>query len=377
MKKICLATTSPLIVNFFLVPYINALKTRYQVALAVNTAEDTPLPDNLGIEVLPVAIERKIAPRQDLSALLELRRLFVARQFNAVHSFSPKAGLLCTLAGRSARVPVRIHTFTGQIWATRRGPMRFLLRSADRATARAATHLLADSSSQRDFLVQNGIVRDPTRCRVLGAGSVSGVDTARFRPDSEVRGKVRSKHGISEDSVTFLFLGRLTRDKGVLDLARAFAALPARGAATLMIVGPDEDDLRPEVELICRDKGKNLVFAGYTRTPEHYLAAADVLCLPSYREGFGTAIIEAAAAGIPAIGSDIYGIRDAVVADRTGLLHPPGDIGAIGDAMERMLADPALRLSLGRAAKDRAIAEFSESRLTEALLDFYREVLGE
>lgn len=378
MKKICFVTTSPLIVNFFLVPYLATLGRAYRVYLALNPDEGTPLAEGHSAEVITLPIRRKISPWSDLRTLAAMVRLFRERRFDAVHSFSPKAGLLATIAGRIAGVPVRIHTYTGQVWMTRSGIMRSLLAAADRTIARFATHLLADSPSQLRVLLELGIVRDAGKCRVLGAGSLSGVDPARFRPDAAARAAVRGELGIAPDATVFLFLGRLTRDKGVLDLAQAFASLAAvRPAAILLLVGPDEEQVRPKIESICRAHAGNLRFAGYTRTPERYVAAADALCLPSYREGFGAVIIEAAAAGIPATGSRIYGITDAIIEGATGLLHTPADANDLAEKMEMLMKDPALRERLGTRARQRAVDEFSQQRLTQALLDYYRGVLGE
>jgi len=272
---------------------------------------------------------------------------------------------------------VRIHVFQGEVWLTRKGGMRLLLKFLDRLVARLATHVLVVSRSEREFLIREGIIRN-AKSRVLGSGSLSGVDAARFRPDSEARAAVRAELGIAPEAMVFLFLGRLTRDKGVLDLAQAFASLAAvRPAAVLLLVGPDEERVRPKIESICRAHAGKLRFAGYTRTPERYIAAANALCLPSYREGFPTVIIEAAATGIPATGSRIYGITDAIIEGETGLLHTPADANDLAEKMEMLMKDPALRERLGARARQRAVAEFNQQRLTQALLDFYREALGE
>src|SRR4029453_12438909 len=123
-----------------------------------------------------------------------------------------------------ARVPVRIHTFTGQVWATRHGASRWFLRLCDVLIARRATDRLADSPSQREFLVCEGIA-STSAIGVLGKGSVGGVDLATFKPDSAVRGAVRTGLGVRSEEVLLLYVGRLTRDKGVLDLARAFRSV--------------------------------------------------------------------------------------------------------------------------------------------------------
>jgi len=274
------------------------------------------------------------------------------------------------LAARIVRVPVRLHTFTGQVWATRKGPMHALLRAMDRAIARCATAVLVDSRSQREFLVANGVV-EPSKAGVLGAGSICGVDE-RFRPDPAARGRVRTELGVPGDAVVFLFLGRLSRDKGVIDLARAFVALARKNSlAHLIVAGPDEEGLSASIEEIvgaCRDRFRR---AGFTDKPEEFMAAADVFCLPSYREGFGQVAIEASAAELPVVASRIYGVTDAVVERETGLFHAPGDVEGLREAMQALLEQPELRRNLGRAGRARVLREFSADRVTRALLDYY------
>ena len=375
-RRVCLVTTSPLIVNFFLAPLLRALATRYEVALAVNDQEGVALPADLPGRVHPVRIVRQISPLADLAALWKLYRLFRAERFDAVHSVSPKGGLLAMTAARLAGVPVRVHTFTGQVWVTRTGPMRWLLKQLDRRIASSATHVLADSASQRQFLVEQGLVA-AARCEVLASGSISGVDGTRFRPDPAARTAVRAELGVDESTVLLVFIGRIGRDKGVLDLASAFGALHREGRpVALVFVGPDEESLRGELEARAGDAASAMRFVPYTKAPERYLAASDTLCLPSYREGFGSVVIEAGAAGIPAVGSRIYGLTDAIVDGETGFLHEPRDVAGIVAKLAPIVADGALRRRLGAKARERALREFSEEAVTEALLGFYRRVLG-
>jgi glycosyltransferase involved in cell wall biosynthesis len=373
VKKICFVTTSPLIVNFFLVPHLLYLARRYEMSLAVRLPGEVPLRPLSGIEIIPVNIRREIAPVADAAALVSLARLYRERKFDLVHSFGPKAGLLSAAAGRLAGTRARLHTFTGQVWSTRTGPMRALLRAADVVTARLATHVFADSASQRDFLESERVV-ERGRVEVLGHGSITGVDLRRFRPDAGMRREVRAELDIPEAAPLILFMARLTRDKGVLDVAHAFLRLDPR--SMLVMVGPDEQRLRGEVRALVGDSASRVRFVDYTDQPERYMAAADVLCVPSHREGFGSVLIGAAAAGVPAVASRIYGVVDAVVEGETGLLFTPGDAADLADKLTMLLSDSALREKLGAAARSRAETHFSEDAAVRALEARYEEILS-
>ena len=182
---------------------------------------------------------------------------------------------------------------------------------------------------------------------------------------------MRDKYNIPNQAILLLFIGRLTVDKGVLDLASAFSQLENEHVH-LLFVGPDEQGMQTEINKILVDKSKNVHFVEHTKTPELYMAMADVLCLPSYREGFGTVLIEAAAVGIPAVASRIYGILDAVIDLKTGLMHEPKNINALRLCLDTLIRDPDLRLRLGKQAKQRAVNDFDSRLVTGAWVSFYK-----
>ncbi len=319
-------------------------------------------------------ITRKIHPLNDIKSLLELVWHFRKNQFDAVHSVTPKAGLLAMLAGFLSGVPVRTHTFTGQVWANKRGLPRLLLKCMDKCISAFSTHVIVDSPSQRDFLGKERVI-SRQKALVFGIGSIAGVDSQKFKPDRIARQQVRSALNFTEETFLFLFLGRLNHDKGILELAQAYirANLPNSG---LLFVGPDEQDMQKKISQLPDFLRSNIRFIDYTNTPEQFMAAADVLCLPSYREGFGTVIIEAASCGIPAIASRIYGITDAVAENQTGLLHVAGDVDDICLKMQQIYADKPLYQSLATAAQQRAIQHFDSQVITQAWCDFYGKVLA-
>lgn len=371
--RLCFVVSSEMTIVAFLRELIAAASVEYDVSIVANSA-DTQLPERLGLraQLIPVGIERRIAAWRDLVALVRLIGVFRRGRFDVVHSVSPKAGLLGMLASTLAGVPCRIHTFTGQVWATRRGFKRRVLKVADRLIAALTTRALVDSPSQRDFLIAEGIL-EPGRSEVIGHGSICGIDGARFHPNPGMGKEVRGELAIPETAAVLLFVGRLSRDKGVLDLAAAYAGLAQEFPNLwLLLVGPDEDGLSARIREICGSAAERLRRVDFTDRPECYMAAADVFCLPSYREGFGMVVIEAAAAGLPAVASRIYGITDAVVEGETGLMHPPGDVGLMTVALRRLIESPRERRAMGQAARQRALRDFSQAEVQRGQMDFYR-----
>ena len=372
--RLCYVVSSEMTARAFLAEHIRAAAGRFEVTVVANATGAAI--SGIDARLISVPIARNIALLSDLRALLRLIRVFRRERFDLVHSVTPKAGLLAALAGAIAGVPVRTHTFTGQVWATRSGPARAFLRMLDRVTASLSTAVLADSASQRDFLVAEGVVA-ASRIRVLGQGSVNGVDAARFRPDAAARQRIRVQAGVPPQAVLFLYLGRISRDKGLLDLAHAFAQLGRDVPdAWLMLVGPDEDHITEEIRLACGPSAQRLHIAGYTDRAEQFMASADVFMLPSYREGFGSVVLEAAAAAVPAIGTRIYGVIDAVVEGKTGFLVPVRDPGALVARMRQLAEDAPLREEMGRAARERALRDYRPEDLTRAMLGYYEELLG-
>lgn len=376
MKKLCYVATIPAVVHAFLRVHIQAAAEKYQVTVICNSA-DKYLLDGLNARLILLTIERKPSPWKDVLVLFQLYKLFRREQFDIVHSIMPKTGMLAMLAARLANIPVRIHTFTGQVWSTKRGAHRALFKWFDRLIGRFATCVLADSASQRDFLINEGVM-PPDKARVIGAGSICGVDPLRFHPDRETRQSVRNELCVSQDAKVILFVGRLNHDKGISDLAAAFEAIAEQYLdVELLLVGAEEDVPFVRIQEICHAVRDRLHYVSFTATPERYMTAADIFCLPSYREGFGMTIIEAAACGVLTVASRIYGITDAVKDGKTGLLFPAGDVAALTQALVKILEDHNLRQQMGEAARVRALELFPSQKIAGELQTLYDKLLGQ
>jgi glycosyltransferase involved in cell wall biosynthesis len=235
MKKLCFVATIPAAVYAFLRGHIRASAEKWAVKIISNPFGAELLSD-LDAQFIPLAIERNPSPWRDLLALIQLVILFRRERFDLVNSITPKAGLLSMLAAYLAGVPNRMHTFTGQVWANKRGWKRGALKMFDKLIVLFATHILVDSLSQLDFLVSEGVLTQ-VKGMVIGHGSICGVDPDRFYPDAQTKSIVRHELGINQNATVLLFLGRLKRDKGMLDLAAAFAEISQHKPDTVLLLG--------------------------------------------------------------------------------------------------------------------------------------------
>ncbi|WP_216175171.1 sugar transferase [Polynucleobacter alcilacus] len=376
MSSICFVVATPFTVNGFLLDHLRELSKEHEVTLCMNLSlyDCSPALATYKIRIIDVPLERKISLFADIKAFWILYWVFIKNRFDAIHSITPKAGLLAMIAALASGTPNRFHTFTGQVWANYEGLRRAFFKKIDRLIVLASSQTFADSPSQISYLVEQSVDKQ-NGISILGSGSISGVNLARFKSDSQVRHQLRSEYGTNEDTCVYLFVGRLCKDKGILDLLQAFKKIDQEsGKVALWIVGPDEEGIEAQVSQNTDLGSPNIVWMGPTFSPERYMTAADVLVLPSYREGFGSVIIEAAACRVPAIAYRIPGVIDAVNNQQTGLLCSVGSVEELYKAMLFMLTDKSARIRLGVQAQIHAQEKFSSILVTQAWLDFYRKV---
>ncbi|MEE9413686.1 MAG: glycosyltransferase [Acidimicrobiales bacterium] len=367
---LAITTATAMTIKAFMIEHIRAALPYFDVTVFAADPDRYDLPELLPkVEFVHVDINRSGLGMPDAVMLARLTREFRRRDFTIVHSVTPKAGLLAMSAARITRTPHRIHTFTGQVWADKTGLRRSVLKLADRTIATLATDVLVDGHPQQRFLVDNGILK-LGRSSVLGDGSISGVDLSRFRPDPVARAAIRSQYGIAHDDVVFLYLGRMRDDKGTPELVEAFTRVALKNRSyKLLLVGHAEDGFEasksggPHPQIITVDE--------FVSDAERYLATADVFCLPSHREGFGTVIIEAAACGLPSIVSDIFGLSDTVLEGVTGVVVPLGNTQQLAAAMMALADDTERRSEMGARARSRAIDHFSATMLSRLLVSYY------
>ena len=333
-----------------------------------------------GLDVEIINIPRQVDPWNDLIALIRLTKLFLKHRFDIVHSTTPKAGLLTALAAFIARVPIRIHTFTGQPWVTLKGFIRYASRMADRLIGALSTKCYADSHSQIHFLVKEGIFA-PGKISIIGQGSLAGIDMERFNPGNwslTDKQKLRRGLGIAESSKVIVFIGRISPDKGIAELISAFYKLVRlKYDVHLLLVGPQDQDCGgiSSLDLSSTKQCLNIHCVGFTECPENYLSIADIYCLPSYREGLPHSVLEAAAMGLPTVATDIYGVTDAVVDGETGILVPPRDEHSLLVALKRLLDHSDESIKMGKAVRTRCLRCFDSVQVNASTAEEYAKLL--
>jgi glycosyltransferase involved in cell wall biosynthesis len=373
--RLCFVATVPSVVVSFLNAHIDHLSIEYDIYIITHLQSSThAISAKATIISLPIA--REIALMSDIKTLCALWQIFRKERFDIVFSVTPKAGLLSTIAGFFARIPIRIHWFTGQVWVTRHGFTRSILKAMDRLLVLFSTHLLADSPSQRLFLMSEKIVSG-AGISVIGQGSICGVDSVRFVPNQPAKDRVMHQHNIPINAKIVLFLGRLNNDKGLHELALAIETVcQAVPEAYFLIVGPDENQRVDYIKAQCQVWLSHIRFHGFTSNPEQYMAAADIFCLPSYREGFGSAVLEAAACSVPTVATRIYGLTDAVEEGVTGILVPPRNALALAEALIQLLNDNVLRQKMGESARLRVLLNFSRDYIVSSLALYIHNILN-
>jgi glycosyltransferase involved in cell wall biosynthesis len=320
-------------------------------------------------------LEREISPLKDLVSLVRLYRVFRRFRPAIVNAGTPKAGLLGMIAARAANVPVRIYSLHGLRLETSRGFKRFMLAVAERCTSALAHRVICVSESLRRLYVTLGLTTDAKTC-VLGEGSVNGLDADTFTPTSQAQ-TLRANLKIPDGAPVIGFVGRLTRDKGVPELLDAFdQILVSFPRAWLLMLGDFEHgDPIPKsyAKRLCSHP--RVVMTGYVSDPPSYYPIMDVLALPSYREGFPTVLLEAAAAQVPIVAFKATGSVDAVSDGVTGTLVPIGDVGSLARALQRYLSDDFLKREHGQAGRERVLRHFRPDLIWELLYAEYARLL--
>jgi glycosyltransferase involved in cell wall biosynthesis len=378
--KLFRTSTVPISLDYLLKGQLNFLNQHFEVVAV--SGEDEHLQEvaeREEVRVVPLAMQRAIRPFHDLVALWKLYRLFKKERPQIVHSITPKAGLLSMVAAKMAGVPIRMHTFTGLIFPSKKGFMQRVLVLMDKILCWHATHIYPEGQGVKKDLVAYRITQKPLK--IIANGNVNGIDTNHFSSDAislQTKTDLKNELDISSNDFVFIFVGRLVGDKGINELISAFSNLkPETLNFKLLLVGPFETELDPLLPktISVIESNPNITSVGFQADVRPYFGISDCLVFPSYREGFPNVVLQAGAMGLPSIVTNINGCNEIIEEGINGLIIPPKDIIALQNAMISLLEDKNVFKNLKNNARQMITSRYEQKLVWEALLEEYRRLL--
>lgn len=288
----------------------------------------------------PIEMSRGfVSPIEILRVVCQLTKLFKKEKYDIVQYSSSNAGLYAAIASWLARVPVRIYCMWGLTYVAETGFSRFFYKNLERVISLFSTDVQPDSHANMKIAIKDHLV-SPKKIDVIHKGSATGVNLEKFNIKYKKiwREKIRKQYNIPVDAKVIGYVGRLVPEKGLNELFEAFNRINDNNVYMLM-VGPNYniEGLNQKLYKVAV-KNKHIIFVGSVSNPSKYYAAMDWFSLPSYREGFGSVVIEAASLGVPTICSNIDGPTDFVKDGENGLICEVKSVNSLYNVIVKALA---------------------------------------
>lgn len=385
--KLIRITTVPISMNIILRGQLHFMNQYFDVVGISGYHEKhfNEIKEREGVRMYQVEMKRSISPVNDIISFWKLFWLFRKEKPQIVHSHTPKAGFLSMAAAWFAGVPVRLHTIAGLPLLETSGIKRTILNIVEKVTCLFANKLYPNSYGLRDIIIDNRLCA-ANKLKVIGSGSSNGIDIENFNPDyrediDTYRNQFRTEIGISDKAFVFCFVGRIAREKGVKELIDAFLRLQKEkvgmtkwGSVQLIFVGIFEKeygalDAYTQQIILSND---NIKFVGRHDDIRPYLAISNAFVLPTYREGFPNAVLQAGAMGLPSIVTDINGCNEIIINNKNGILIQPKDTVALYEAMKNLLLDDTLRTVLAGNARNMIVERYKQDVIWKQILLEYQ-----
>ena len=378
-KKVIRVTTVALSLDKLIEGQLRFLNQFYDVVAVSGKDHHLELVEQReGVRVIDLSMQRPISPVRDAISIWKMYWLLRKEKPQIIHSMTPKAGLVSMVAGKLAGVPIRMHTFTGLVFPTRKGIMQKLLIWIDRLICKCATHIYPEGNGVRQDLIIYNVTSKPLK--ILANGNINGLDTQRFdrAQHGEEVVQLKAQLGLTQDHFVYSFVGRLVGDKGINELVEAFVRVHVQYPnVRLVLVGPREeelDPLTPQTEAKI-EQMESIVTVGYQNDVRPYLALSDAFVFPSYREGFPNVVLQAGAYDLPSVVTDINGSNEIITHGLNGLIIPKGDADALEQAMLKLYADTDLRTHLAANARSLIVQRYEQSIVWQAIHQEYERLV--
>lgn len=345
----------------------------YEVHAVLGDAEYTEFPSELfgNVNVHYISMERMPNPLKDLASLWRLLKFFSRNRFEIIHVSTPKATLLGNLAGFLTRNGPRIFVYRRRVYELMSERKRRVYIEFDRLMVKLSAFVVPISVGIREQLIADRVC-GPDKIRMAGGGSSNGIDAERYsrRPSVIAEGRaIKQAAGIPPNAPVVLFLGRIVGEKGVAELPGVFERVHAKFPdAHFIVTGPT--DKRDPVPVAVTDYFASKPYVHeftFAERPEVFYGLADVFAFPSYFEGYGNVILEAAAMECPTVGFNVPGVCEAIVDSKTGYLVPIHDQAAMAERICVLLGNDDERSRMAKACRQRILSQFDQQVIWDEL----------
>lgn len=375
-KKILIITTSIKTFNYILKDQPAFLNDYLKVCIgSSNLKELKKYANSQGLDYFALPLKRGIAPFHDIMAIISLIFILIKQKPNILHSYTPKAGLICAISGFICRTPNRIHTFTGLIFPSRNGLLRRILSFADSLICFLNNQVLAEGAGVKSQLMQYNITKKSIG--IIGNGNIAGCDTTFFNTNDNLNREVRSlktKFKINDQTISFIFVGRINEDKGIVELIHSFNEIESVNVR-LIILGDIDSEKLKKYFLYSVDNNCNIFYESFKKDIRPFLQISDCLVLPSYREGFPNVLLQAGAMRLPCIVTDIPGSNEIIMNEVNGWLCEAKSVSQLQKLMKFFITlKKQRRKEIGTVARKNIKTNYEQIEFRKKLRKFYEDL---
>lgn len=382
-KKLIRITTVPMALRYLLPGQMHFMAANGFDVLMIS-ADGKELPEVLEKEQcrhIVVPMTRKITPLQDLKCLFKLIRIFRKEKPDIVHTHTPKAGLLGMLAARICTVTTRIHTVAGLPLMVETGFKYRLLKFIEKLTYTSANHVWPNSKSLMQIITEKKLCRED-KLHIIAKGSTNGININRFNRDildEKIISEIKEQVNFSSDNRYLLCIGRLVKDKGIVELVHVFTELQKTNKGLILVlVGEYEAALDPLPADTLHEIEMNpfIIHIGWTNQVEYYMELADFFVFPSHREGFPNVLLQAGAMGLPIVCSHITGNIDIVTNNETGLIFDKGNEQQMLKLLQYALTHPQHMQSMAKRLQNDIKENYRQENIWQNMLEAYKTLVN-
>ena len=377
-SKILLVTTVDMTFEYILKEQPKFLSKHFSVLIGSSGRKSLKkIAQKEKVQFINIPMVRNINPFFDIFSIIKLIICLIKEKPDIIHSFTPKAGLICAISGKLVGVPKRLHTFTGLIFPYKKLFFQLLLSKIDSLICYLITDVIAEGKGVKKQLLDFNITKK--QIHIIGNGNIAGVDTQYFSPKKNIQNNIihdiKNKFSIIEKSFTFIFVGRLNKDKGLIELVKAFSKIKIKKINLILLGKFETNKFKLELKKLIKESDNKIWLENWKDDIRPYLFIADCFMLPSYREGFPNVLLQAGAMMLPSIVTNVPGSNEIIKNKYNGWICSPKSSSELYKKMNMVILLSQTQLDkIGNQARKNIEEKYEKNNYQNLLIKFYKQL---